>query len=68
MAAPTHDCPGGCGAQVRREHFACPADWARLPDHLRQAVSLGYEAEPLGTDHTQAMVDAMDWYLTEGEQ
>ena len=68
MAAPTHDCPGGCGQQVRQEHFACEADWLRLPRHMRQAISMGHAVDPLSQQHTQAMADALEWYETKGQQ
>lgn len=33
----SHDCLGRCGRRVGRSH-ACPTCWARLPEHLRQAI------------------------------
>lgn len=57
----THGCPAlDCGAQVPRRHFACPTDWARLPDEHRDAVSSNYGRD-FGA-HMQAMADAVAWY------
>jgi hypothetical protein len=58
----THTCPGGCGTQVAQHLFACRPCWSRLPRARRAAVMRGYDAGPLGEEHTTAMVDALDWY------
>lgn len=55
-----HDCPGGCGRQVPRHHFACGPCWARLPVALQRAISRAYRRDPLA--HAQAMTDARKWY------
>jgi len=56
----THACPGGCGHQVPRHHFACRNCWARLPADLRQPISTTYQRDPVA--HMDAMADAMEWY------
>lgn len=64
--AETHRCPDpGCSATgVPRRHFACPADWARLPDAHQEAILTGYNTR--GSDgaaaHHEAMVRAVQWY------
>jgi len=58
----THDCPGGCGGQVIRNQFACPACWGRLPQDYRTPIL----TTRWGNDHTghaRAMVNAMHWYV-----
>lgn len=35
-----HDCPGGCGAPVRRHLLACPTCWRLLPGSMRSAITL----------------------------
>jgi hypothetical protein len=62
-APATHSCPGGCGEQVRRSHFACPPCWDRLPLDLRRPIIRAYWAGQ-HEEHSRAMVIAMRWYLS----
>lgn len=63
--ADTHDCPGGCGAQVPRHHLACPQDWKRLPLPLQRELNFWYRRR---TTHARQYQDArakcLDWYRT----
>jgi hypothetical protein len=34
----SHECLGRCDRRVGRTHV-CPTCWARLPEHLRQAIA-----------------------------
>jgi hypothetical protein len=52
----THDCPGGCGADVPRRLLACRDCWWLLPTDLRRAVQRG------GTGRLHAVADALRWY------
>jgi hypothetical protein len=56
-----HRCPGGCARTVPNHLFACPQDWARLPQELQAAIldSHGRDRER----HADAMLEARDWYL-----
>jgi hypothetical protein len=68
MATSTHDCPGGCGAQVARHMLACKRDWYRLPKELREAVWDGWQRRRSGRpngvrDHARAVRAAIDWYV-----
>lgn len=57
----THGCPDlDCDAQVPRRHFACPRDWARLPDEHRDAINNSYGRD--FTAHMLAMAGAVEWY------
>ncbi len=58
-----HECPGGCGRQVGRHHFACKACWYRLPADLRRPISATYRRDTGA--HLAAMADAVDWYRTQ---
>lgn len=57
----THPCPAPrCTLRVRHDQFACPADWVRLPDVLRRAIT---EARRRGwTQWTDTAVKAVAWY------
>lgn len=61
-ARSTHECPGGCGRPVARQHLACRACWYRLPADLRRPISATYRRD-FGA-HLAAMSDATDWYRT----
>lgn len=59
----THDCPGGCGAQVPRHQLACKPCWFRLPKPIRDDINAGYRkrtADP--GPHRRAMRVAFLWY------
>lgn len=56
----THDCPGGCGQQVRYAHFACKSCWFRLPEPLRQAIRDSFKRRT--TRRSVALYDAMEWF------
>lgn len=58
-----HDCPGGCGRQVRYELLACMDDWFRLPAPLRAALNYAASrARAFPAAHRVAITKAMDWY------
>jgi hypothetical protein len=57
---PTHDCPGGCGAQVPHHRFACPGCWGRLPRDLARAITGNFRRDFAA--HVAAMTDARRWY------
>ncbi|MPZ66775.1 MAG: hypothetical protein GEU83_15125 [Pseudonocardiaceae bacterium] len=61
-ARTTHECPGGCGRQVARHHFACRACWYRLPSDLRRPISATYRRD--AGAHPAAMAEAVAWYRT----
>jgi hypothetical protein len=56
----THTCPGECGNQVPRHHYACRPCWYRLPEHLRTAIRRNHQRKT--TAHAVAMFDAQNWY------
>ena len=59
----THDCPGGCGAQVPRHHLACPRCWSRLPAYLRDPVNAAYRTRRSNPGaHRSAVSTAVTWY------
>lgn len=59
----THDCPGGCGAQVARAQLSCKADWFRLPKLLRDEVNAAYRRRDTDRGrHLLALVAAQRWY------
>ena len=60
----THDCPGGCGAQVPHHQLACKPCWFRLPKPLRDDVNIGYRrrATDAAVSHRRALRDAFAWY------
>lgn len=72
--ADTHDCPGGCGAQVPQHQMACKPCWFRLPVDLRNAVNGTFRARQRTTGrrpdvhsaavaaHRKALVAAFQWY------
>jgi len=64
MAADTHPCPGGCGAQISRERLSCPADWYRLPRELRDRINQAWRRRFTGggLDHARALSEAARWY------
>jgi hypothetical protein len=67
MTQPTtyrvHRCPAhGCQTLVPYRHFACPRDWARLPQAHKDAIVDGYRSGPLSQPHVDAMVEAKRWY------
>lgn len=49
---------------VPHHHFACPADWSRLPAEHRQAILAGYRARHRDDEvaHWEAMGAAIQWY------
>lgn len=57
---PTHDCPGGCGAQVARHRYACRDCWYRLPVAFRKPITDNYRRD-VGA-HMAAMLAAAQWY------
>lgn len=65
MNEPTHTCPGGCGRQVPHHQFACRVDWHRLPGRHQLAISTTYWAGDTQA-HSEAMVEAMHWYRSDG--
>lgn len=59
----THDCPGGCGAQVPRHQLACKPCWYRLPKPLRDDVNAGYRTRATDPSaHRRALREASLWY------
>lgn len=67
MTAPAeddeHNCPGGCGTTVPDRRLACPADWYRLPQAMRDEINTawrGRKTNPL--QHMQAIAAASRWY------
>lgn len=63
MTAPTHGCPGDCGAQVPRHRLACPPCWYRLPAPLRDEVNAAYRARRSDPRrHSLALRAALGWY------
>lgn len=58
IVARSHECLGGCGERVRRVH-ACTACWARLPEHLREAIA---EARRKTRAYSVALHDAHEWF------
>lgn len=63
MSRNTHQCPGRCGKSVRRELFACPPCWWRLPQSLRTAINLAYPRRSTNpAAHRAALADALAWY------
>lgn len=59
-SGPFHRCPGGCGRDVRREHFACPTCWRRLPFDLARRIRAHYGRDAV--EHSRAMGDARYWF------
>lgn len=57
----THECPGGCGAQVAFHLFACKRCWFRLPRALRTAIWRAHGGTD-GRAHVAAMADATQWF------
>jgi len=55
-----HDCPGGCGRQVKHSLFACRDCWRRLPADLRRPITGNYGRDAAA--HFEAMRDAHRWY------
>lgn len=59
----THDCPGGCGAQVPRHQLACKPCWYRLPKPFRDAINYAYRNRAKNpTGHRAALRKAFEWY------
>lgn len=59
----THDCPGGCGAQVPQHHLACKSCWWRLPAVLRDDVNAGWRKRRTNPSaHRRALHAAFMWY------
>lgn len=59
----THQCPGGCGADVEEYRLACPLCWYRLPKDLRTAIWQKWQTRK--TDpfaHLRACTMALKWY------
>lgn len=61
LPATTHTCPAPpCAARVRRDQFACPRDWVRLPAELRRPIVDGYRRNwPMWV---KAANTAIAWY------
>lgn len=60
---PTHECPGGCGVQVRFDMFACREDWYRLPLPLRKAINFWWPRHrSFPTKYEDARTKALAWY------
>jgi hypothetical protein len=61
-----HRCPDpSCDVTtVPKHHFACPADWGRLPAEYKEAILTGYRNRNTdeGHAHQEAMVAALAWY------
>lgn len=56
----THDCPGPeCAAQVPQHMLACRRHWFQVPRKIRMRVWDAYHDQPNGTEHTQAMREAI---------
>lgn len=63
MTGRLHACPGGCGELVRKDRYACPACWRRLPEPMRDAINVAYrEHGALSREHVAALMAAKDWY------
>lgn len=62
--AGAHDCPGGCGAAVKRSQLACRTDWYRLPRDLRDAIDATYHSRAVESarDHRTLLAEALKWY------
>lgn len=59
----THDCPGGCGAQVPRHRLACESDWFRLPAVLRNEITYAYRRRTKEPSlHRRLLREAFLWY------
>ena len=48
----THDCPGGCGKQVKNYLYSCAACWLPLPPRLKEKI---LETAKLGLMHPARM-------------
>jgi hypothetical protein len=58
-----HKCPGGCGVDVVHNKLACPLDWARLPQELKDQVLAAWKRRNVDKmAHLQAVARAMSWY------
>jgi len=57
----THTCPGGCGAKVATELYACNRCWWRLPTRLRARIRMSRSAADMGA-RSEAMREARAWY------
>lgn len=54
---PSHDCPGGCGAEVPYRLLSCRSCWWLLPQEMRRRISNGTSDERLDT-----VSEALVWY------
>ena len=61
-AHPPHPCPGGCGADVPYERFACSGCWYRLPGDFRRRISRAWRSGTVA-EHGQAMRAARLWFV-----
>lgn len=68
---PEHRCPGGCGRWVPHHQLACPDDWYRLPQELRDGVVEAWKAKQRNRSdaaaavaHLLAVREADAWYRT----
>jgi hypothetical protein len=58
---PTHECPGGCGAQVAKRLLACGSCWWLLPQLKRDEIrSLASGSDRMA--HLGAVGDALIWF------
>lgn len=65
MDNPPHNCPGGCGAQVGFDMFACKEDWFRLPEALRKAINCAAaRAKQYPGAHRAAILAGHRWFRT----
>lgn len=63
----SHECPAkGCDEAVPVGQLSCRRDWYRLPTAIRQRVGRAYRtAGPGSGEHTDAVVEALDWYAAQ---
>lgn len=64
-SATTHECPGGCGAEVPQHQLACRTCWRKLPEALRHQVNVAYRNRYVNRRaHIVAMHEALQWLRT----
>jgi hypothetical protein len=59
-----HECPGGCGAQVRRTVLSCAPCWRRLPLNMRTPIQQAYRRPGRGgrMAYLRLVSEAIQWF------
>lgn len=62
----THTCHWpGCPKQVPPEMWGCREHWLRLPEPLRDEISVSYGADPTGAEYDRLVAKAVQWWIAE---